>query len=132
MCTSKCNGNCKSKIDNKELDLKKSMNLILETLFQIGECNQYKNDLNNPSNKTTMENIEKLKIKAKLLLNEVNCNAGNQTHDTSLNNRIYDSENIFENLTLKERINRLKEKIHLFENSPGHDISLTELNAFSF
>ena len=131
MCTSKCSGSCKNMLNHNDDDLKKSIGTIISTLDHLSVCSNDKNDPENISKNKIMTDINILKSEARLLLDEVNCQEGNSAKSQPAAGG-YNTENIFLQYSLKERIKQLKQKIHLFEMAPAHDNSLTVLNPFTF
>ena len=106
MCTSKCGGSCFSLLKDNLINSKQSLVELNELLNNLSVCGV-------PAGTDTtnfMAEINKLKREARSLLDEVDRQA--KATDESTINSSGNIEKIFEELSFKERVGELQQKIH--------------------
>ena len=115
MCTSKCEGTCKSSLNGLQFDMKESIAHINNVIDKLTTCLQNANTIKDPTSPDPMIEMNQFRLEAKILLEEVNAQTGSFPHSTTINSNIYDPENIFIQLSIKERVNQLRKKINAYD-----------------
>ena len=109
MCTSQCSGSCISLLKNNLINCKDALVKLNDVLINLTVCGAS----GGTDKKLFMTEIINLKEEARKLLDEVNHNGLSSASGKLISASSYSFQNLFEDNSFKERLDNLKQRIHV-------------------